>query len=140
MCQDIIIFYCFVLLHSSQYFSLPQKCCRLFFFVKFHYIASNLNCYSLKPPSEAWETPCTPVSQGRKTQGTISTVSFPEPALPLSSGTGNERFPFSFPIPLDKGNAGSGNEMAISNDNYIMCHFLYQVSNEVLIGGYFINN
>ena len=37
-------------------------------------------------------------------------ISFSEPAVPLSSGTDNERL--SLPVPLNKGNAGSGNEIA----------------------------
>ena len=42
----------------------------------------------------------------------VSAISFPEPSLPLSSGTGKRSL--RFPVPLDKGNEGSGNEIGVS--------------------------
>ena len=42
-------------------------------------------------------------------------ISFTEPALPLSSGTGN----VARPVSLDKGNAGSGDEIEHCDNSFI---------------------
>ena len=45
-------------------------------------------------------------------------ISSPEPPLPLSSGTGKRRPVLRFPVPLDKGNGGSGDEIDAYGDAY----------------------